>query len=253
MSVEHTPRAGYVTGAAGDIGRAIAIRMAQSGCSVLVADLDEQRGAETVRMVEDAGGQGMFCRTDVSNEADVSAMVAATRAAFGRLDFGINNAGIPPKFVTLDELPKVDWDHNLRVNLTGTFLCMKHAIRTLLEQGQGGTLVNISSVGAIKSVPLSHVYSAAKRGLLALTANAAVEYARRGIRVNAISPGYITGRLAAFTESADPAMTAPYKAAIPAGEFGLPTDIADAAYWLCSNAARYVNGHNLVVDGGMTA
>jgi NAD(P)-dependent dehydrogenase (short-subunit alcohol dehydrogenase family) len=245
-------RAGYVTGGAGDIGRATAIRMAKDGCAVLVADVDDVRGAETVSLIEQAGGRGLYQHTDVANEAQVVAMIEAAKAAFGRLDFGINNAGIAPAFVTLDALDKADWDHNLRVNLTGVFLCMKHSLRAFLDQGRGA-IVNIASVGAIKNVPFSHVYAAGKRGILALTANAAVEYARLGIRVNSISPGYIAGRLAAFTEEAEPTMTAPYKAAIPMGEFGNPDDIAGAVRWLCSDEARYVNGHNLVVDGGMTA
>jgi NAD(P)-dependent dehydrogenase (short-subunit alcohol dehydrogenase family) len=246
-------RAGYVTGGSGDIGRAIAVRMAREGYGVLIADLDDERGARTLEQVEKAGGHGYYLRTDIADEAQAAGMIAAVRSTFGRLDYAINNVGIPPTLVTLDALDKRDWDHNLRVNLTGTFLCMKHALRTFLDQGAGGTIVNIASVGAIKSVPLSHVYSAGKRAILALTANAAVEYARQGIRVNAVSPGYIAGRLASFTEEADPEMTAPYKAAIPTGNFGKPEHIADAAYWLCSDAADYVNGHNLVVDGGMTA
>jgi NAD(P)-dependent dehydrogenase (short-subunit alcohol dehydrogenase family) len=245
--------AGYVTGGGGDIGRASALAFARAGAAVLVADIDEEKGRETTALIEAAGGRSVFLKVDIADEGQVAAMVSAVLSEFGRIDFAINNAGIAPVHVTMDELDKADWDQNLRVNLTGTFLCMKHAIRAML-QSEGGAIVNIASVGAIKNVPLSHVYSAGKRGILALTGNAAIEYARHGIRVNSISPGYIAGQLARATEEADPAMTAPYKAAIPSGEFGTPDDIARAAWWLCDpSASGYVNGHNLVVDGGMTA
>ena len=179
-----------VTGAGAGIGRATALAFAREGARVTVADVDERGGAETVRLIESAGGRALFARADVSDEAEVAAMVRATLEAFVALHCASNNAARGAGFRVLTELRREDWDRALAVTLTGVWLCLKHEIPALLASG-GGAIVNVASVSGLRGEATQAAYSAAKGGVLALTKSAAAEWAQRGIRVNAICPGGI--------------------------------------------------------------
>jgi len=240
-----------VTGAASGIGRASARAFAREGARVVVADIDGAGGDETVRLVTEAGGEAVFVRTDVSRSADVQAMVAAAVDTFGRLDYAHNNAGIVGAGIPVAEMPEEVWERALGIMLTGVFLCMKHEIPRILEQG-GGAIVNTSSGAGLIGVPGFADYVASKHGIIGLTKTAALEYATSGLRVNAICPG--TARTGMVNEwlGGDPANEAQVVALHPIGRIAEPEEIAEAAVWLCSDRASFVVGHALSVDGGYT-
>jgi NAD(P)-dependent dehydrogenase (short-subunit alcohol dehydrogenase family) len=239
-----------VTGAGAGIGRATALAFAREGARVTVADVDERGGAETVRLVESAGGRALFARADVSDEAEVAAMVRATLEAFGALHCASNNAARGAGFRVLTELRREDWDRALAVTLTGVWLCLKHEIPALLASG-GGAIVNVASVSGLRGEATQAAYSAAKGGVLALTKSAAAEWAQRGIRVNAICPGGIrTEAIEAYFQHA-PGVREATVAVHAMRRLGEPAEIADAIVWLCSERASFVTGHAMVVDGGV--
>ena len=241
-----------ITGAGGGLGRQMALDFAREGAAVVVSDIDAQSGEMTVDQVRGQGGRAAFCRADVGDEREVEALVRYAVKTFGGLHGAVNNAGIEPDFVPFHELSLANWEQNLRVNLTGVFLCMKHEITHMRANG-GGSIVNISSVAAAKSVPGTHVYATAKRGVLALTSCAAVENGAQQIRVNAILPGGIATRMLEDSSKGNPDVVQAFLNSVPLGRFGQPENIAQAAQWLLSDAAGYVNGQYLAVDGGLTA
>jgi NAD(P)-dependent dehydrogenase (short-subunit alcohol dehydrogenase family) len=243
-------KVGLVTGAGAGIGRATALAFAREGARVAVADVDERGGAETVRLVESAGGRAIFARADVSDEAEVAAMVRATLEAFGALHCASNNAARGAGFRVLTELDREDLDRALAVTLTGVWLCLKHEIPALLASG-GGAIVNVASVSGMRGEATQAAYSAAKGGVLALTKSAAAEWAQRGIRVNAICPGGIrTDAIEAYFGHA-PGVREATVAVHAMRRLGEPAEIADAIAWLCSERASFVTGHAMVVDGGV--
>jgi NAD(P)-dependent dehydrogenase (short-subunit alcohol dehydrogenase family) len=243
-------KVGLVTGAGAGIGRATALAFAREGARVAVADVDERGGAETVRRVEAAGGRAIFVRADVSDEAEVAALVRATREAFGALHCASNNAARGAGFRVLTEVAREDWDRALAVTLTGVWLCLKHEIPALLASG-GGAIVNVASVSGMRGEATQAAYSAAKGGVLALTKSAAAEWAQRGIRVNAICPGGIrTDAIETYFEHA-PGIREATIAVHAMRRLGEPAEIADAIAWLCSDRASFVTGHALVADGGV--
>jgi NAD(P)-dependent dehydrogenase (short-subunit alcohol dehydrogenase family) len=243
-------KAGLVTGAASGIGRACAIRFAQEGAAVVVADLERSRsgGEETVRAIEEAGGQAEFFTCDVAESADNEALVARVVESYGSLDFAHNNAGIgvhKPLHKTTDE----DFDRVIAVNLRGTFLGMKFQISEMLKSG-GGAIVNTSSNAGTHAVKLLSAYTASKHGILGLTKNGAVEYADDGIRVNAVCPGAImTPLMSNESEERQREILAPQAMS----RFGDPAEVAAAVVWLCSDDASFVTGAALPVDAGSVA
>lgn len=229
------------------IGRATVLAFAQEGAQVVVADLDQKAGQETVQLIEKEGGKALFVQCNVSKGPDVQAMVGAALSGFGRLDFACNNAGIhnplPEKLTELDEIM---WDRIIEVNLKGVMLCMKYEAPPMLKQG-GGVIVNIASLGGLLSEPGSYAYTASKHGVMGLTKTAAFEYAKLGIRVNAICPAVVeTPMLATAPDELRQAMLAMH----PMGRFGKPAEIAAAIMWLCSDLAGFVTGAGIVLDGG---
>lgn len=244
-----TGKVALVTGAGGGIGRAAALAFARSGASVLVCDINAAGGAETVEMIEAAGGKALFQTCDVSNGDDVKAMVARALEAFGRLDYAFNNAGI--NNLAANEYDDDVWAASIGVNLTGVMLCMREESEAMLKSG-GGAIVNTSSINGLVGNPGQPGYTASKHGVVGLSRHGALRWAQTGIRVNAVCPGVIETPMTAPLV-ANPEMRKLLDSMTPMGRMGQAEEIAEAVVWLCSDAASFVTGHALVVDGGATA
>lgn len=241
-----------VTGASAGIGRATALKFARESAKLVLADLDTDRGHETEQLVKDEGAEVLFVRTDVSDDADVAALVRAAVETFGRLDCAHNNAGIEGVQAPTAETPEENWDRVLRVNLKGVWLCMRHEIPAMLEGG-GGAIVNTASVAGLVGFPNLPAYVASKHGVVGLTKTAALEYATTGIRINAVCPGVIHTEMIDRITGGDPEVEAQFTAFEPVGRMGTPEEIADAVAYLCSDGASFVTGHTMAVDGGFVA
>jgi NAD(P)-dependent dehydrogenase (short-subunit alcohol dehydrogenase family) len=242
----------FVTGAANGIGRAAALAFSREGASVVVADISEQGNEETACMIEEAGGRALAVRCDVSRAEDVKAALDQTVETFGRLDFAFNNAGVEQPITATADLAEEEWDRIVDVNLRGVFLCMGHEIPLLLRQG-GGAIVNTSSGAGVKGFAGQAAYCAAKHGVVGLTRAAALDYAKANIRVNAVCPGIIETPMMDRFSGGTPEGRERVIAQEPVGRMGRPEEIAAAVVWLCSDAAAFVVGHAMVIDGGQTA
>jgi NAD(P)-dependent dehydrogenase (short-subunit alcohol dehydrogenase family) len=240
-----------VTGASSGIGRATALAFAREGAKLVVADVLADEGMETVLLIEKAGGEGLFVRADVSKPADVQALIQKTVEVYGRLDCAVNNAGIEGEMAPTADCTERNWDRVLGINLKGMWLCMKHEIPQMLRQG-GGAIVNMSSVAGLIGFSGLPAYVASKHGVVGLTKTAALEYAKSGIRINAVCPGVIhTPMMDRLT--AEPGSAESFVALEPVARMGRPEEIAEAVLWLCSEAASFVTGHPMAVDGGFVA
>lgn len=240
-----------VTGGAQGIGRAISLAFAQAGYDVAAADIDKEAGLELIRDIRQLGRQGMFLCVDVSAEEEVQRWFRVIAEEFGRVDALINNAGIS-KGGSMLELPVSDFDRVLAVNLRGPFLCSRQAAALMKRQG-GGSIVHIASTRALMSEADTEAYSASKGGLLALTHAMAVSLGSYGIRVNAISPGWIETRdWQKASRRTEPVHSERDRLQHPVGRVGRPEDIAAACLYLCGEKAGFITGQNLVIDGGMT-
>jgi NAD(P)-dependent dehydrogenase (short-subunit alcohol dehydrogenase family) len=242
-----------VTGGNVGIGQAAAFALAREGAKVVVANRSIAGGQETVRRITDAGGEACFIQTDVSQASDVEHLVAGTVAQYGRLDGAFHNAGYEGMRQPIAELPEDEWQRVLSVSLTGVWLCMKYVIRQMLTQGSGA-IVNMSSVVGHTGRPgLCPALVASHHGVLGLTRQAALEYAQAGIRVNAVCPSVTDTPRLSRVHGDNPAMRAQMAARHPLGRITQPEDVAAAVVWLCSDAASFVTGHSLVIDGGVLA
>ncbi len=245
-------RSAIVTGGAGGMGRAIALAFSAAGSRVVVSDVADAGGEETVALIRAAGGEAIYLHTDVSSDAEVRAMVDLAVSSYGGLDFAVNAAAIEFEVDYLADLAESDWDRMIDVNLKSVFLCMKHEINAMLgTDREGSAIVNIASTNSYRPQAHQSAYTASKFGVLGVTKSAAVDYAPRGIRINAICPGSIDTpmlRGAMEKRGRDPQEVADRLSLI--GRFGTVDEIAAAALWLCSGAAGFTMGHALAVDGG---
>ncbi|MBA2597928.1 MAG: 3-oxoacyl-ACP reductase FabG [Chloroflexia bacterium] len=248
-----------VTGGATGIGRAVAMRLATEGASVVIADVNSEFGTTTEQGVRNAGGQSQFIRCDVSRSSDVQTMVDTVMARHGRIDVLVNNAGIPGPLVPIDQLAEADWERVLSINLGGVFHCTRYALPGLLASG-AGAMVNIASTFGMVGAPNTPAYAAAKGGVIALTRQLAVDLGSRGIRVNAVSPGYVDNdmdqRRDRMTPEAAAANLASREATAslqPLGRLGDVGEIAAVIAFLASDEASFITGAVVPVDGGCTA
>lgn len=242
-------KAGLVTGAGMGIGRAIAISFAREGAKVAVADFNEEMGRETVALIEAAGGTAIFIAGDVSKEDQVQATVKTCVDTFGKLDIACNSAAVSRGSGPIHTYDRDVFDQTLEMCLTNTWLCMKHEIPVMLEQG-GGAIVNISSNASLKGQAFNTAYAAAKSGVNVLTKSSAAEYGGKGIRINAVSPGVIrTPGVERYFEE-QPEMAEGLKQAAVMNRLGEPEEIAEAVVFLCSDRASFITGQILSVDGG---
>jgi len=247
-----TGKTALVTGGGSGIGRAAARAFAREGARVAVADVDENGGLQTARLIQEAGGQALFIRTDVSQAAQVEVLVRQTVDACGRLDWAFNNAGISGTGASTAECAEEDWDRLMAVNLKGVWLCMKYELRQMLKQGSGA-IVNNASVWGLAGLENAIAYAASKHGVVGLTRVAALECARSGIRVNAVCPGFTHTPLIDRVMADRPRFHEKVAALQPMGRLATPEEVAEAVVWLCSDAASFVTGHALSADGGLLA
>ncbi|MBN3799809.1 glucose 1-dehydrogenase [Burkholderia sp. Ac-20392] len=239
-----------VTGAATGIGRQAALCFAEAGAQVALLDTVVSAAEDVAHAIERTGARAIVLRTDVSRADDVRDAIDTTVATFGRLDIAFNNAGIAPRGAPVAEFDEDEWDRTIAVNLKGVWLCMKHECRHMLSFG-GGAIVNTSSIMGIVSGPGLSAYSASKSGVIGLTKSVAIDYANRGIRVNAVCPGGIAHTaITDRPENRDD--MARLTQATPMARLGEPRDIAETVMWLCSPAARFVTGQAIAIDGGFT-
>ena len=241
-----------VTGGTSGIGRETAVLFAKAGAKVVVAGRREPEGEETNELIQAAGGDSLFVKTDVSKASEVERLIKKAVEKFGRLDIAFNNAGIEGTWVPIVRQSEEDWDRIIAINLKGVWLCLKYEIQQMLKQGAGGAIVNMGSVtGLIGSVGAA-AYSASKHGVIGLTKSAALETAKSGIRINAVCPGFTE------TPMADRIFRVPqiHKHVLnchPIGRLGKPGEIAEAVVWMCSDRASFMTGQSLVLDGGYLA
>ena len=249
MNYEMDGKVALVTGASGGIGRAAALAFARSGASVIVSDVQDDKGAETVQLITGMGAKAVFQHCNVASEDDVKAMVARAISEYGQLDYACNNAGVND--ITRDEYDLDVWEKSISINLTGVMLCIKAEVEAMLQSG-GGAIVNTASIMGLVGNAMQPSYTAGKHGVVGLTRHAALKWAESGIRVNCVCPGVIETPMTDVV-SQNPEIKQSMENMTPMKRMGQPEEIAAAIVWLCSDQASFVTGHPMVIDGGVTA
>ena len=219
---------------------------------MVVSDIDETAGNETVEMLTKAGGDALFVKADVTHSQDVKKIVVESVEKFGSLDFAVNNAGALSAEARTGDYSEEDWRRLIDINLTGVFLCMKYELQQMAKQNNG-VIVNMASIAGITGFPRNSAYAASKHGVVGLTKSAAIEYARKGIRINAVCPGYTLTPMAETAMKLRGELEGELEKRVPLGRLGKPEEIAKAIIYLCSDSAAFILGHSLVLDGGITA
>lgn len=251
MSQDLKGKVALVTGGNSGIGRATALAFARRGASVVVAARNAEKGAEAVREIEALGAPALWVQCDVTQSSQVQAMVAQTVTTYGRLDYAFNNAGSGGNGGWVAEMQEQDWDELMTIYLKSVWLCMKYELMEMLKVG-AGAIVNTSSVDGLRAFPWNPGYSAAKHGVIGLTKSAAMQYAEKGIRINAVCPGWIRTPPIAELLQRDPGAEKGMLVHQPIGRLGEAAEVAEAVVWLCSAAASFMVGVALPVDGGYT-
>ncbi|KAJ5342281.1 hypothetical protein N7541_011405 [Penicillium brevicompactum] len=249
-----TGKVALVTGGGSGIGQATALCLASAGARVVIADIDTQAGQETAKDIQkQTGSRTIFVRTDVSQSHSIQSMVRATVEEFGRLDIAVNNAGVHPDSKLISSMDEQHWNRVISTHLTGVALCLKWELQQMIDQGEGGSIINMASATVFRAQPKMAAYVAAKHGILGLTQTAALENGKHRIRVNALAPGAVATNLTmatldslGLTESAEASRTSLF------GRFAKPHEIAKAVLWLASDASAYMTGTTMPVDGGMS-
>jgi NAD(P)-dependent dehydrogenase (short-subunit alcohol dehydrogenase family) len=253
MSGQFDSKVALVTGASLGIGRACALAFAREGAKVVIADVLIDAGEETVHLIKEAKGEAFFFKCDVSKSTDVEALVTTAVGTYGRLDYACNNAGIEGTQALTADYPEEIWNRVIAINLKGVWLCTKYEIPQMLKQG-GGAIVNMASILGMVGFANASAYVAAKHGVIGLTKTAAIEYATQGIRVNAVCPGFIyTPMLERAGMKEGTELYTMVANLHPLKRMGTPAEVAEVVIWLCSDAASFVTGHAMLVDGGYVA
>ena len=253
---EHTKmtsqKVAIITGGSSGIGRATAVALAKDGVKVVIAARRAKEGEETLLLAKEVGGDGIFVKTDVTNEGDIKALVEKTIKTYGRLDYAFNNAGVAEDFTPFTNIDSSVFDNVMNVNVKGVWLAMKYEIPEILKNG-GGAIVNMSSVAGVIGFPLISVYTASKHAVIGLTKSAALEYAKSGIRINAVAPGAIETEMMHQVHKSNKQFGETIKAMHPIGRTGKPEEVANTVVWLLSDKASFVTGHTLIIDGGLVS
>lgn len=245
-------KVGIVTAGGMGIGRASALTFADEGAKVVVSDVSEKAGNETVDLIKKSGGEAIFVKCDVSIEDEVKSLVEATIEAYGQLDWAHNNAGIGAPTRPVTETKTSDWNRAMNINLDGMYFCLKYEVPAMIQSG-GGAIVNTASTSGLEGSAELSTYAASKWGVNGLTKSVALEFGKQGVRINSICPGMtLTGSVEAWAKEV-PDQAKAFEASIPLGKMGRVEDQANAAVWLCSEKAAFITGINLPVDGGQTA
>ncbi len=252
MAGQFAGKVALVTGGSSGIGRASSLAFAREGAQVIVSDVVADAGQETVELITNAGGTASFVAANVSQASEVEALIATCVETYGRLDCAHNNAGIEGPGAPTVDYDEDSWDRVIAINLTGVWLCMKYQIPEMLKHG-GGAIVNTSSAAGLLGFRGGSAYVASKHGVVGLTKTAALEYAKAGVRVNAVCPGAIDTPMMGRITGHKPHRAERMASSEPVGRMGSPEEIAEAVVWLCSDAASFVTGHAMSVDGGLVA
>ncbi|PSN15700.1 short chain dehydrogenase [filamentous cyanobacterium CCT1] len=241
-----------VTGGTSGIGRATAIAFGAAGAKVVFSGRRDAEGEKTAKLIRETGSECLYFHSDASNEEDIKALVQKTVETYGRLDYAFNNAGSEGSFKPLHEQVIEDFDNLMAINVRGLFLCMKYEIQQMLSQGSG-VIVNNSSASGLVAFPETSPYVASKHAVMGLTRTAALDYAKQGIRINAVNPGPIATDIMARAADRWGIPSDELGSMVPMGRIGQAAEIAQAVVFLCSDAASYITGQPLVIDGGYTA